>query len=81
LVVAIDASFNARDLTIAHIWTARNVLFVPQQVIEAALPADEAEKSLIRIVDILPVPADDHVAVKRDDDSSVDHEASFLQSD
>ncbi len=57
LIQAVDRTFDPRDFLVTDIRAAGNVLFVPQQEVEAALLAGNAQETFERVVDFTMVPA------------------------
>ena len=67
LVVAVDRALDRGDALVADVGAAGDVFFVPEQVVELMLLADDGEEAVVGIVDAAVVPAADGVAVQLGD--------------
>ena len=64
LIVAVDRPFHGRDPFVSHIRAAGDVFLVPEEEVELMLLTDHAEQPLMRVVQLLLVPAPDRFPVQ-----------------
>ena len=78
LVQLVDGPLHRRQIGVAGIGAAGDVLLVPKAEVLLVLEADQAKKSLVRVVDLLLVPARHRRLVQFPDRLDIDHRSVSL---